>query len=148
MSLEEYKKKRKFDNTTEPEGKVAKNSGNRFVVHDHYASHHHYDFRLEIEGVLKSWAIPKGVPEEAGVKRLAVQVEDHPVDYIDFQGKIPEGQYGAGEVKIFDKGTYKLVKEEPDEVGFKLDGQILKGEYVLIRTRMGNKARNWLIIKR
>ena len=109
MTLESYKKKRDFSKTSEPEGKEAKLGKELvFVVHEHWASHHHFDLRLEQEGVLKSWAIPKNIEEANERKILAVQVEDHPYDYKDFEGSIPEGQYGAGTVKIWDKGTFEV----------------------------------------
>jgi len=144
MGLKEYWKKRKFKKTPEPKGKVVKVSKSRFVVQEHWATHHHFDFRLEMEGVLKSWAVPKGLPERKGIKRLAVQVEDHPLDYINFQGKIPEGLYGAGTVKIFDKGNYELIDKTRDRISFKLKGKKLKGEYHLIKTKGKNR---WLLIK-
>lgn len=155
MVLEEYKSKRDFLKTTEPEGKIqdttdndkAKVSG-RFVVQEHHASHLHYDFRLEMKGVLKSWAVPKGIPEKSKEKRLAVHVEDHPLDYINFHGTIPEGQYGAGEVKIFDSGLYSLLKNDPNEIEFVLKGDKLEGEYVLVKTKLGGKEDNWLLIKK
>ncbi|MBI4681401.1 MAG: ATP-dependent DNA ligase [Nitrospirae bacterium] len=115
----------------------------RFVIHKHRATHLHFDFRLEMEGVLKSWAVPKGVPEEAGIKRLAVAVEDHPLDYIDFEGIIPEGQYGAGAVEIRDSGNYELESMEKGKMVFNLNGKKLKGRYAMIHT--GEK--NWLIFK-
>ncbi|MBM4447665.1 MAG: 3'-phosphoesterase [Chloroflexi bacterium] len=144
MGLEEYRKRRKFGKTPEPEGKVSRGAGKRFVVQRHQASHLHYDFRLEMEGVLKSWAVPKGVPEAPGVRRLAVQTEDHPVDYIDFAGIIPEGEYGAGTVEIWDKGTFRLDNKSADEIEFNLQGQKLSGDYVLVHT----DGKNWLLIKR
>ncbi len=144
MVLEEYRRKRKLGKTPEPAGEVGGGEGNRFVVQRHQASHLHYDFRLEIEGVLKSWAVPKGMPEVAGVRRLAVQTEDHPVAYLDFAGTIPEGEYGAGTVEIWDKGTFRLDKKSPAELEFRLEGEKLSGAYVLIHT--GGK--NWLLIKR
>jgi len=142
--LDKYQQKRQFDNTPEPEGQVANSTRHRFVVHKHQARHLHYDFRLEIEGVLKSWAVPKGVPLEPGIRRLAVQVEDHPVEYIDFSGRIPEGQYGAGTVEIWDSGEFELIKYEPDYLEFNLRGEKLSGDYALVYT----DSKNWLIIKR
>ena len=144
MGLEEYRRKRDFGKTSEPGGEQEGGGGNRFVVHRHQARHLHYDFRLEMEGVLKSWAVPKGVPVEPGVRRLAVQVEDHPVDYIDFTGEIPEGEYGAGTVEIWDKGKFWLDRKAPAQLEFTLMGEKLSGNYVLIHTD-GN---NWLLIKR
>ena len=145
MSLEEYKKKRHFKKTPEPAGRRTETGKSRFVVHKHDASHLHYDLRLEMDGVLKSWAVPKGPPEEPGDRRLAVHVEDHPLDYIDFQGTIPEGQYGAGTVEIWDKGTYRLEKNQPNEIEFVLKGKKLKGAYVLVQFKDG---KDWLFIKR
>ena len=145
MTLKKYQKKRKFTRTPEPRGQVAKASKNRFVVQEHWASHHHFDFRLEMEGVLKSWAVPKGLPEKEGIKRLAVQVEDHPVDYINFEGEIPKGLYGAGKVKIYDKGKYELIDKTKDKISFILEGKKLKGEYHLIKTKLGKNQ--WLLIK-
>jgi len=144
MGLEEYQRKRDFRKTSEPGGEQEGAGGNRFVVHKHQARHLHYDFRLEMEGVLKSWAVPKGVPVEPGVRRLAIQVEDHPVDYIDFAGEIPEGEYGAGTVEIWDKGNFRLDRKAPARLEFALMGEKLSGDYALIHTD-GN---NWLIIKR
>ncbi len=147
MSLEKYQTKRKFNKTPEPKGAINKKSLSRFVVQEHHARSLHYDFRLEMNGVLKSWAVPKGVPEEKGVKRLAVQVEDHPVDYINFSGIIPEGEYGAGEVKIWDKGKWKLVSGDLKDgsLKFELFGKKLKGEYAIIQLKDNKK--NWLIFK-
>ncbi|MEN6371280.1 MAG: DNA polymerase ligase N-terminal domain-containing protein [Armatimonadota bacterium] len=116
----------------------------RFVIQEHHASRLHWDFRLELDGVLKSWAVPKGVPEEPGVKRLAVPVEDHPLDYIGFEGEIPEGQYGAGKVIIWDSGTYNLTERAPGKLHFTLFGQKLSGDYILTRMRDGQ----WLIFKK
>ena len=143
MSLKEYWKKRKFNKTPEPKGKVEKISKNRFVVQEHWASHHHFDFRLEMDGVLKSFAVPKGVPEKLGLRRLAVQTEDHPVQYLNFEGVIPEG-YGAGTVKIFDKGKYKLIERADDKIIFELQGEKLKGRYNLIKLK---KPSQWLLFK-
>lgn len=144
MGLEEYQAKRYFEKTPEPGGEMEGEGRSRFVVHKHQARNLHYDFRLEMEGVLKSWAVPKGVPTEPGVRRLAVQVEDHPIGYIDFAGRIPEGEYGAGTVEIWDKGEFKLDKKAPDHLEFTLEGEKLSGEYVLIHT----DGKNWLLIKR
>lgn len=117
----------------------------RFVVHQHQARHLHYDFRLEMNGALRSWAVPKGMPQRPGVRRLAIEVEDHPLAYIDFEGTIPQGQYGAGTVSIWDKGAYTLEKAEPDELKFVLHGTKLKGAFVLLR--MKNQPKNWMLLK-
>lgn len=148
MVLEEYKKKRKFEKTPEPRGKAKKTSQHRFVIQQHQARNLHYDFRLELDGVLKSWAVPKEPPADAGIKRLAVEVEDHPVDYISFEGEIPEGEYGAGMVKIWDSGNFNLQNRTENEIEFELLGKKLKGNYVLIRTKMGDNPKNWLLFKR
>lgn len=137
----------------------------RFVAQEHHASHLHYDFRLEMpekEGsenyVLKSWAVPKNIPDRIGIKRLAIQVEDHSLDYINFEGVIKEGNYGAGEVKIWDSGTYDLIslkldkEKNPTEIIFILNGEKLKGEYALIKTKgfgSGKAAKNsWLVFRK
>lgn len=117
----------------------------RFVVQRHQATHLHYDFRLEMDNVLKSWAVPKEPPVQPGIRRLAVEVEDHPLSYIDFEGIIPEGMYGAGTVEIWDKGTYILRHRSRDRLEFTLRGEKLNGDYVLIRLK-GDK--NWLLIKK
>lgn len=147
MSLQEYGKKRRFAKTPEPKGQPKKTGRTRFVVQRHQASHLHYDFRLELDGVLKSWAVPKGPPGEIGEKRLAVAVEDHPVDYIDFEGTIPEGEYGAGEVRVWDKGKYNLEKRLKDRLEFELKGKKLTGKYVLVLMK-ARGLKNWLLIKR
>ncbi len=116
----------------------------RFVVQKHQATHLHYDFRLEMDNVLKSWAVPKEPPTTSGVRRLAVQVEDHALDYIGFEGTIPEGQYGAGTVEIWDKGTYTLRNRTDKIIEFGLQGTRLKGNYALIHF----KENNWLLIRK
>lgn len=145
MTLEEYWRKRNFQKTPEPKGKVYSKSENRFVIQEHWASHHHFDFRLEMEGVLKSWAVPKGLPEREGIKNLAIQTEDHPVSYIDFEGEIPKGCYGAGIVKIYDKGKYDLLEKRKDRILFNLKGKKIKGRYLLLRMKRGKNL--WLIMK-
>ncbi len=117
-----------------------------FVIQEHHARNLHWDFRLEIAGVLKSWAIPKQPPRTPGIKRLAIQVEDHLKSYANFEGEIKEG-YGKGMVKIWDKGTYKLEDKKPDKIVFELKGKKLKGKYVLVRTNFGDKDNNWLFFK-
>ena len=120
----------------------------RFVVHSHFAKSHHYDLRLEMNRVLKSWAIPKIPPTAKGTKRLAIQVEDHPLSYATFEGTIPEGNYGAGEVKIWDKGTYELIEKNPKSMKIKFSGKKLKGDYVLVKTSYGDKPeKSWLFFK-
>lgn len=116
-----------------------------FVVQEHFASHHHYDFRLEMDGVLKSWAIPKEIPLQPGIKRLAVEVEDHPLDYANFEGVIPEGFYGAGEVKIWDRGEYDLLARSESKIEVCLRGEKLKGNYCLLRFQ--GEKKNWLLFK-
>lgn len=118
-----------------------------FVIHEHHARHLHWDLRLEINGVLKSWALPKAPPKAKGTKRLAIQVEDHSINYASFEGKIPEGQYGAGKVKIWDKGGYKLLEKDSKKIVFELNGKKLKGKFCLIKTAYGNKKRGWLFFK-
>jgi DNA ligase D-like protein (predicted 3'-phosphoesterase) len=148
MGLDEYKTKRDFQKTREPEGKESEGTQPIFVVQEHHASHLHYDFRLALDGVLKSWAIPKGIPEEPKVRKLAVQTEDHPLGYEDFEGSIPKGEYGAGEVKIWDKGSFQLKERSPDKLVFVLIGERLRGTYALVRFKGREKdAKNWLIMK-
>ena len=117
-----------------------------FIVQEHHATHLHWDFRLEINGVLKSWAVPKQPPEKSGIKRLAIQVPDHDLSYAEFEGEIPKGQYGAGKVKIWDKGNYELEDKKPNKIVFQLHGKILKGKYVLLKLK-SDKKNNWLLFK-
>lgn len=147
MPLRKYQAKRKFNITPEPKGRLLKRGLLRFVVQKHQASHLHYDFRLEDEGILKSWAVPKGLPETPGIKRLAVQVEDHPVDYINFSGVIPAGEYGAGTVEIWDKGKWQVLDGslKTGSLKLKLAGKKLKGEYILVRLK---DKKNWLVYKK
>lgn len=145
MVLEVYRKKRDFRKTKEPNGDEKMQGGNIYVIHRHQATHLHYDLRLEMDGVLKSWAVPKTPPTETGVKRLAVQVEDHPIGYAEFEGTIPEGQYGAGTVEIWDRGKYVLKDRKENKLIFEIEGERLKGTYCLIRFR-GRK--NWLFFKK
>jgi len=119
-------------------------ASSRFVIQKHQATHLHYDFRLEMDNVLKSWAVPKEPPTQPGIRRLAVQVEDHELSYIDFEGTIPEGEYGAGSVEIWDKGTYTLKNRTNKIIEFALDGSRLKGNYALVNF----KENNWLLIKK
>jgi DNA ligase D-like protein (predicted ligase)/DNA ligase D-like protein (predicted 3'-phosphoesterase) len=145
--LYDYLSKRDFGATTEPQGCGVKGAGVTFVVQEHHARRLHYDVRLEKDGVLKSWAVPKGMPDTARERRLAVEVEDHPLEYVDFEGRIPEGQYGAGTVKILDKGTYGVKAWEEDKIEFILHGRKLQGRYVLVRLNGTGKDRNWLLLK-
>lgn len=117
-----------------------------YVIQEHHASHLHWDLRLEMDGVLKSWAIPKEPPIDANVKRLAVEVEDHPLEYAAFEGTISEGQYGAGEVKIWDKGTYDPIDIQEGKIIVNVDGAKLKGEYCLIKTKL--QKNSWLFFKK
>ncbi|HZI68684.1 MAG TPA: DNA polymerase ligase N-terminal domain-containing protein [Hanamia sp.] len=161
MALTLYNKKRNFKETAEPEGKVKKSVPKLiFVVQRHKASRLHYDFRLELDGVLKSWAVPKGPSMNPKDKRLAMMVEDHPYDYKDFEGEIPEGNYGAGIVEIWDSGTYSDIDNSPREEAeknlraglrsgdfkFRLFGKKLKGEFVLVKLK-SKDDNSWLLIK-
>jgi DNA ligase D-like protein (predicted 3'-phosphoesterase) len=162
--LADYKKKRDFNKTSEPGDEEvsfdwAEEGKPIFVIQKHDASNLHYDFRIEVDGVLKSWAVPKGPSMDPSVKRLAVPTEDHPLGYADFEGVIPEDEYGGGTVMVWDRGTYRNLKEEDEEevppvseqledghVTIWLDGEKLKGGYALIRTGKGKDPR-WLLIK-
>jgi bifunctional non-homologous end joining protein LigD len=146
VNLEEYSMKRDFKVTPEPTGKQPPLEKGIFVVQEHHARRLHYDLRLEKDGVLKSWAVPKGIPEEPGSKRLAVQVEDHPLEYGKFEGTIPEGEYGAGTVAIWDKGYYERKSWDDDKIEFILDGKKLQGRYVLARFKKAGKN-NWILLK-
>ena len=170
VGLEEYKRKRRFSETPEPPPKVEMRAGHRFVVQRHRATRLHYDFRLEMEGVLKSWAVPKGPSLDPNDKRLAMQVEDHPVSYFDFEGTIPEGNYGAGTVMVWDMGTWEPLSPEAHDgkylpgtdaeasamlkkgdLKIRLHGQRLKGDFALIHIksrRPGTKGTEWLLIKK
>ncbi len=139
--LERYSKKRDFEKTPEPKATVAEGSGNAFVVHRHHASHLHYDLRLEAEGVLKSWAVPRGLPPVPGVKRLAVQTEDHPLKYLTFDGKIPKGEYGGGDMWIYASGKYQITKEKKDGFYFRLNSKEVTGEYRIYKI----KEKEWLL---
>ncbi|MDR1057472.1 MAG: hypothetical protein LBL17_02760 [Coxiellaceae bacterium] len=151
MKLAVYRKKRDFKKTTEPEGTQEKSGiSHIFVVQKHYASHLHYDFRLAIDGVLKSWAIPKGPSLNSSDKRLAIMTEDHPLEYANFEGVIPVGQYGAGKVEIWDHGTWQPISDlatwlKERKLKFILHGKKLKGAWVLIGLK--NNLKNWLLIK-
>ncbi|MBD3196494.1 MAG: hypothetical protein GF317_15650 [Candidatus Lokiarchaeota archaeon] len=157
MSLNEYNKKRKFQETPEPEGTVKESGKNIYVVQKHKASRLHYDFRIEYNGVLKSWAIPKGPSINPSNRRLAIETEDHPLDYADFEGIIPEGNYGAGSVIIWDYGAFenhsmKDGKEISLQNAYKnghmtliLGGKRLEGEFALIKMKRDNQ---WLLVKK
>jgi len=145
VSLEEYWAKRDFTKTPEPRGEVQPGAGKRFVVQEHHASSLHWDLRLERDGVLKSWAVPKGPPDERGIRRLAVQTEDHPTAYIGFEGVIPEGEYGGGTISIWDSGEYEEEKWWEAEVIVRLKGDQLRGRYCLIRLK--GQPRNWLLFR-
>jgi DNA ligase D-like protein (predicted 3'-phosphoesterase) len=145
LNLGEYRKKRDFEKTIEPKGEIRMSEGNTYVIQKHAATHLHYDLRLEMDGVLKSWAIPKEPSTSPGVRRLAVQVEDHPIGYANFEGTIPEGEYGAGTVEVWDKGTYKLIDRKEDKLIVEINGNRLKGVYVLVRFK---DQKNWLFFKK
>lgn len=156
MALEQYNRKRHFNQTPEPAGKLEPGEQHRFVIQKHRASHLHYDFRLEMDGVLKSWAVPKGPSLDPANKRLAMQVEDHPVSYFHFEGIIPEGNYGAGTVMVWDTGAWEPLGNasemlEKGDLKFRLHGDKLQGEFVLARMRSrrpGSKGTEWLLIKK
>ena len=157
MALEKYRNKRDFRVSREPRGKAvpAKTSSLLYVIQKHRASHLHYDFRLAFDGVLLSWAIPKGPSLDPSVKRLAMQVEDHPIEYAEFEGVIPEGEYGGGTVMVWDNGTWS--PDKPDvadalrrgDLKFALHGKKLRGSWALVRTKRyaGSRRSAWLLIK-
>jgi DNA ligase D-like protein (predicted 3'-phosphoesterase) len=146
-ALKEYQEKRDFLKTEEPEGTTnMTGKGNYFVIHEHHARHTHFDLRLERDGVLKSWAVPKGIPEVPGEKHLAVAVEDHPLDYGHFEGTIPAGEYGAGTVSIWDNGTYDTKLWEDDKIEITFHGKRLTGHYVLVPFKRAGKN-EWLVFK-
>lgn len=160
MSLSKYIKKRNFNSTNEPKAEIVEPSSELiFVVQKHAASHLHYDFRLEMEGVLKSWAIPKGPSMNPADKRLAIMVEDHPYAYKDFEGTIPEGNYGAGKVIVWDSGSYTLTDSseiiekrfneglKKGHLGFILKGKKLNGEFAFVKLK-GKQENDWLLIKK
>ncbi len=157
MALEEYIKKRSFSNTPEPAPtkKAPPFAGSYFCVQRHDATRLHYDFRLEIDGVLKSWAVPKGPSLDPGVKHLAAHVEDHPIEYGDFEGNIPAGNYGAGSVMLWDRGTFELLGDMPGaeqmargDLKFRLHGEKLNGDFALVHMKGRGKGNDWLIIKK
>ena len=157
-TLREYRRRRDFARTGEPSGRTSARPGNRYVVQHHAASTDHYDVRLEVDGVLKSWAVPKGPSTDPRERRLAVPTEDHPLDYADFEGTIPAGEYGAGTVLVWDTGSYtNTTRRGEDEVSmadglarghvtFRLDGEKLTGGYALTRFRGGDDEA-WLLVK-
>jgi bifunctional non-homologous end joining protein LigD len=149
--LKGYTKKRNFSQSPEPKPKTVRSGDfppgeqGRFVVQEHHARRLHWDFRLEMDGVLKSWALPKGPPREKGERRLAVEVEDHPLEYMNFQGVIPEGNYGAGKVIIWDRGLYALLEKKPGKIKAVLRGERLQGAFLLVKR--GKEENQWLMIK-
>src|SRR5262245_36421535 len=163
MSLKEYARKRTFSRTPEPaphkesptgSGRSAKSHKPVFCVQRHHARALHYDFRLELDGTLKSWAVPKGPTLDPAHKRLAVHVEDHPMDYGSFEGNIPAGEYGGGSVMLWDRGTYEVLGDTPapdqyrrGDFKFRLDGEKLHGEFALVRTK-GRGDKQWLLLKK
>jgi bifunctional non-homologous end joining protein LigD len=152
MPLKLYHKKRDFSKTSEPKGREATSNKHRFVIHEHHATQLHFDLRLEADGVLKSWAVPKGPSMNPNDKHLAVMVEDHPIEYGSFEGTIPEGQYGAGEVRIWDKGTYEEIGEPlidqiaAGKITIIFHGKKLKGEFHIVQMK-GRGPKNWLLFK-
>jgi bifunctional non-homologous end joining protein LigD len=144
--LREYHSKRDFSVTKEPVGGGEKGGGRVFVVQKHHSRRLHYDLRLEKDGVLKSWAVPKGIPASHSEKRLAVETEDHPLGYASFEGMIPKGHYGAGTVEIWDKGVYEAKVWDEKMIEFTVQGKKMKGRYVLVRLKKAGE-KSWLLLK-
>ncbi|MCW3984397.1 MAG: non-homologous end-joining DNA ligase [Candidatus Bathyarchaeota archaeon] len=145
--LSEYTSKRNFQQTPEPKGTNKTKEPQIYVIQEHHARQLHWDLRLEKDGVLKSWAVPKGIPQTSNVRHLAVETEDHPYEYASFEGEIPKGQYGAGTVKIWDKGHFDVKLWEKDKIEVNLHGQRLEGRYVLVRLKTSEDQKNWLLLK-
>ncbi len=158
MALDDYIKKRKFNNTPEPKGELDNNNANRFVIQRHQARRLHYDLRLEMEGVLKSWAVPKGPSMNPSDKRLSIMTEDHPVKYLSFHGTIPKGNYGAGVMDIWDEGTYNVLESDEGtdpikqlgkgDLKIEFFGKKIKGTFALVHTKRGEEKNQWLLIKK
>ncbi|MGL6280267.1 MAG: DNA polymerase ligase N-terminal domain-containing protein, partial [Gaiella sp.] len=149
MSTDAYRRKRDPARTPEPFGDSPTADAQLFVVQRHSARRLHYDLRLAEGGVLRSWAVPKGIPLDRGARHLAVQVEDHPLDYATFAGVIPAGQYGAGTVELWDRGTYEVVERKPDGgLTFRLQGERLHGVWTLVPAHLEGKAENWLLLRK
>src|SRR5919198_2916802 len=147
--LREYRRKRDPKKTPEPFGSRKRGDAPIFVVQRHDARRLHYDFRLERDGALASWAVPKGIPLESGQRNLAVHVEDHPLEYATFEGEIPKGEYGAGQVEIWDSGTYELVEEKRNGgLTVRLDGKRLQGTWALVPAKLSGDPKNWLLIRK
>jgi bifunctional non-homologous end joining protein LigD len=145
--LKGYAERRDFTKTPEPRGYSGAQSSRSFVVQEHLARRHHFDLRLERDGVLKSWAIPKGLPEKLGDRRLAVQTEDHPLEYGSFEGVIPRGQYGSGMVNIWDRGFHTPILWSDEKIEFLAAGRRLSGRYVLVRMKKATEEKDWLLMK-
>lgn len=145
MSLELYNDKRKFEKTPEPKGGRSEKESSIYVIQKHSASHLHWDLRLEMDGVLKSWAVPKEPSMDPSVKRLAVMVEDHPIEYSKFEGVIPKGNYGAGKVEIWDSGNFDVIEKTDRGFVIEIRGRKLKGTFVLFRFR---PPKNWLFFRK
>lgn len=158
--LKDYKKKRDFTVTAEPDGRIGKSSKKpHYVIQKHDASNLHYDFRIAVGGVLKSWAVPKGPSLDKSEKRMAIQTEDHPIEYANFEGVIPEDEYGGGTVMVWDRGTYENITEKDDEIKdldqaiedghfmIRIKGEKLRGGFAMTRIRKKNNGDQWLLVK-